>query len=55
MYVLATRHGQTNWNAENRIQGQKDVELNDTGREQAEAGNADRRFLQPPARLPCAI
>lgn len=33
LYLL--RHGETDWNAERRTQGQSDVELNDTGRRQA--------------------
>lgn len=33
--VYFCRHGQTDWNAEARLQGQADTDLNDTGRAQA--------------------
>lgn len=35
--VYFVRHGQTDWNAEGRLQGQVDTDLNDTGRAQASA------------------
>ncbi|MER9255806.1 histidine phosphatase family protein [Mesorhizobium sp. M0598] len=33
--VYIVRHGQTSWNAEARLQGQADTDLNELGREQA--------------------
>ncbi len=35
--LIVWRHGRTAWNAENRVQGQLDVELDDIGKEQAAA------------------
>ena len=35
--ICLVRHGETEWNAERRIQGQIDIGLNDIGRRQAVA------------------
>ena len=35
MKILVTRHGQTDWNVLEKLQGQTDIELNDFGRMQA--------------------
>ena len=38
--ICLVRHGETEWNAERRIQGQIDIGLNDIGRRQARAAGA---------------
>ena len=41
--IIFVRHGQTSYNAENRLQGQRDIPLDGKGREQA---SAIGRFLR---------
>ncbi|KAF1872554.1 hypothetical protein Lal_00016856, partial [Lupinus albus] len=44
--IVVVRHGETAWNADGRIQGHLDVELNEAGRQQA-ASVADRLSREP--------
>ncbi|KAK4488367.1 hypothetical protein RD792_004128 [Penstemon davidsonii] len=44
--IVVIRHGETDWNSARRIQGQMDVDLNETGRKQALAV-ADRLSREP--------
>ncbi len=45
--VFFVRHGETDWNAEGRMQGQQDVPLNALGREQARAVAGKLRGAAP--------
>ena len=48
MKIYIFRHGQTDWNAVNRIQGREDIPLNDNGRAQArETGRAVKGKIHP--------
>lgn len=48
--VYFVRHGQTDWNAEERFQGQRDIPINETGRQQASRNGAVLSdLLQQPA------
>ena len=50
--IYFVRHGETDWNAEARLQGQRDVPLNDFGRVQAEeAGHRLRGLVSHAERL----
>ncbi|MEP1516234.1 MAG: histidine phosphatase family protein, partial [Nitratireductor sp.] len=47
--VYFVRHGQTDWNAELRFQGQVEIDINDTGRAQARAnGKTLARLIDDP-------
>lgn len=45
--IYFIRHGETDWNAEARLQGQRDIPLNARGRVQAEEAGARLRELVP--------
>ena len=44
--LIFIRHGETNWNAQGRLQGQHDTPLNGRGRDQAaNAGREARKYI----------
>lgn len=45
--IYFIRHGETDWNLEGRLQGQKDIPLNDLGRVQAEEAGRRLQGLVP--------
>jgi probable phosphoglycerate mutase len=45
--IVFLRHGETDWNVEGRLQGQRDVPLNDNGRSQARRNGATLKRLVP--------
>nr|AIA15525.1 Histidine phosphatase superfamily (branch 1) [uncultured bacterium] len=45
--IYFIRHGETDWNLEGRLQGQKDIPLNDLGRVQAEEAGRRLRGIVP--------
>jgi len=48
--LFLIRHGETGWNADRRLQGQLDTELNERGRKQAKEAGGSPRPASPRAR-----
>ena len=46
-HLILMRHGETDWNAEARLQGHRDIELNDVGRRQAASAAPSVAALDP--------
>ena len=51
--IIAVRHGETAWNVDARIQGQLDIQLNDTGRWQARRVGQAEAFTRTCAGFCC--